>query len=325
MEDDHHPFQTLQQLWLYSTCITVLPFSLMGSTLLACLYLFDDPTCDFDWFVILVLILALWIMGFFVTSMLMTIAGFTAFALLLIYGGPSRRLGKTGDFYMPLVSFVNNAKSVYVSDYYEEEAALTISKNQHKVIRMCCVNRVLLAVGGSPTSPFTPYLGQKSQNVQTYLKEQSVTKSNGDVPFMHATFKALMRNSRDGNDNNQKKCVQWWKSYKNIPTYFYNTFHALREDNACGLVVLYFCLPLYFIGRVFNTLFIVFMICYLYIGYGINVFSDDIPSFQTVMVSCYLGLLGMWSVLLYLVLQEQYYLSLILPFKRVLTYSDDQS
>eukprot|EP01083_Nonionella_stella_P022666 62684_1 len=320
VEEQHNPFQTLQQIWFYSTCITVVPFTLVGSTVLACVYLFHNPECDFDCLVILVLIFALWIIGLCVATMLMCIAGFAAFSLLLIYSGSTRRLGKTADFYMPLVSFINNAKRVYVSDYYEEESALTISKKQHKVIRMCCVNRVLLA-----KMSFVTWHQREQTRLLKYLKERSVTKHNGDVPFMNATFKAVMTHSKKEGYDNQKKCAKWWDSYTNVPTYFYNKFHLLHQDNVCGLLALYCCLPLYFVGRCFNILFIVFMICYLYIGYDINVFSDDLPSFQRAMVSCYLGLLGVWSVLLYLVLQEQYYLSFILPFESKLIVSDDQT
>eukprot|EP01083_Nonionella_stella_P272207 922883_1 len=307
VEEQHNPFQTLQQIWFYSTCITVVPFTLVGSTVLACVYLFHNPECDFDCLVILVLIFALWIIGLCVATMLMCIAGFAAFSLLLIYSGSTRRLGKTADFYMPLVSFINNAKRVYVSDYYEEESALTISKTQHKVIRVCCINRVLLEGSGSKH--------RDSLKLRRYLREQSVAKYNGDVPYMNVTFQDVMiHGTESGVDHNKNKCAKLWDLYKNVPKYFYGKFDQLNRDNVCGELALYCCLPLYFVGRCLNILFIVFMICYLYIGYDINVFSDDLPSFQTVMVSCYLGLLGVWSVLLYLVLQEQYYLSFILPF-----------
>eukprot|EP01083_Nonionella_stella_P272206 922880_1 len=80
MEDDHNPFQTLQQIWLYSTSITVVPFTLVGSCSLASVYLFQHPECDFDFCVIIFLIAVLWVIGFCVTTMLMTIAGFAAFA-----------------------------------------------------------------------------------------------------------------------------------------------------------------------------------------------------------------------------------------------------
>eukprot|EP01083_Nonionella_stella_P022668 62686_1 len=310
-----NPFETLQHIWFYSTSLTVIPFTLIGSIAIFISYVWDIPECTFDFFVVIFFLVLLALIGFCLSTMVLVIAGFAAFALALIHVGTQSRLSKASDFYLPLVSFINTAKSVHVSDYYDEEAALTISMNQHKLIRLCCINRVLLEAIQGPLHP-TNFLSlaMHESKLLLYLREQSVANNN-DVPYIRATVKDIEAHSlKASHTKSMNKCVKWTDSYRNnVPKYFYDTFGQLNESNHCGYVALYCCLPLYFAGRCFNILFIFFTICYLYIGFDINVFSNDIPPFQTVMVSCYMGLVAIWIVLLYLVLQEQVYLSLILP------------
>eukprot|EP01083_Nonionella_stella_P126339 382370_1 len=320
---EDNPFAMLQQIWLISTCITVIPFTLIGSTVLMCAYLFDDPECNFDWCVAFVLIVTLWVLGLALTTMLMTIAGFVVFALVLRHVGPSRRLlghHHAPDLYMPLVSFINHAKSVHVSDYYEQETPLEISQVQHKTIRTCCINRVLIERRGLRSI----YATDHSNTLLIYLKTRAVPSNNG-VPYIHTSLEDIQREATHPTKRYANTCTKWWNLYENVPDYFYSEFDELNDRNVCSIASLYCFLPLYFVGRCFNTLFIFFMICYLYFGYDINVFTNDVPTFQTVMVCCYLGLVGVWIMLLFVVLKEQHYLSFILPAENNLKAVDEDT
>ena len=89
-----------------------------------------------------------------------------------------------------------------------------------------------------------------------------------------------------------------------------------------------FCFaPLYSISRIIHLLFPLFIVLYLYFGFDVVIWtSPHIDRFQVVMITVYLALCAILSVLLYLNMEEQYLLSHILPFTSSLpTISSSES
>ena len=72
--------------------------------------------------------------------------------------------------------------------------------------------------------------------------------------------------------------------------------------------------PIYALSRIFNVIFPLIVVLYLYIEGGIVLFVD-VNAFQSIMWLIYVVLMIIWWILAYPVLKEEYYLWWIMPHR----------
>ncbi len=101
--------------------------------------------------------------------------------------------------------------------------------------------------------------------------------------------------------------------------------HSCNDCNQCCLltllsssVAMIFLIfgPFYVISRFITLFYPVFIVLYLYFGYNVNIwYTKDIDVFQIIMITIYIILCAILSILFYYNIKEQYLMAHILPSK----------
>eukprot|EP01083_Nonionella_stella_P173861 601011_1 len=116
---------------------------------------------------------------------------------------------------------------------------------------------------------------------------------------------------------------RYWTRYKDSD-YSYGALMDLFKNGSVsiGIATLTFVMgPIYFLGRFVTLLFPGFIVLYLYFGHNVNVWNTEfVDLFQKVMITVYLALCVLLSILFYMNCCEQYLLSHFLPASRSLTH-----
>ena len=144
-DDENNPFITIQMVWIFSILSTVVPFALVGSIAMNFYWtirLSCEYWCGFGFFVQMA-----WIVGLCICIMAMTISCFLLIACSMIFSGLAKRIncGQASTFSLPLIKFINQSRRTNIRHKHGDKSLnLTITKKQDTVIRLCCINRVLL-------------------------------------------------------------------------------------------------------------------------------------------------------------------------------------
>ena len=160
-----------------------------------------------------------------------------------------------------------------------------------------------------------------------YLDEQRQKNQ-----YMSVSYSGLRKHT---SDRNKSQFVnKWWRWYSNLwrddgygrikrEYASYRLTPTCDQLNELLLTVpfatsiglnTFFLGPLYFVSRLATVLFPAFIVLYLYVSHGVVIWNTDaIEVFQVVMISVYLVLCSVTSVLLWFNVREQYLLAHILP------------
>ncbi len=256
--------------------------------------------------------------------MAMGIACFLIIAILFAVGGLSNRLGNAYNFYLPLISFVVKAKKINIRDGNGDLGLdLIISKKQHRIIRLCCINRVLFDVMKNISSigklegdhDKVWHFNKYQHNLHQYLCAKAVpicTDTETDCtlyPYYDVTLNELQTHSFM-NEISRKNNL--FKAYKQVAQEFKYITQTDDCNICCGGNWIHVCLPLYLLGRILNMLLVIFIISYL-ASYNIYLFTAEIPIFQTIILIVYVFLIILLITILSNMLTEQYYSMFILP------------
>lgn len=350
-----NPFQTIQYVWIISILCTIIPFALIGSIGMNTYWtwrLSREYWCGFGFFVQLA-----WIVGLCITIMGMTISCFVLIAGMMAFNGLANRTsnGYCTNFYLPLIPWIRNARKSKIKDDKDDNDAFIITRKQDKIIRICCINRVLFETIKS----YNVYMGDRNQYSRkrsnadqryredrywTYNKyEQELhdyliengngTKDIYDFPYKNVTLKEIKMKSSNyiekmkNNPNADNGRRRWDKlsdlldGYQKLQGGVYEILDEMMFRNL-ALILKHFCLPLYLLGRVFNVIFVLFIIGYLSFGHSIHIFTSDIPLFQTIMFCCYILLLTLWTITFISLSRQKYILSFVLPSTKSLRCSE---
>ena len=110
-ENEINPFAVIQEIWIYCILIGVVPFALFGSIAINVSTIFYYyPKCNCGYIVVFLFIQIAWIIGLCFAIMSLSITCFIIFASIFAFNGLSTRIGTNSDFYLPLISFIKNAK-----------------------------------------------------------------------------------------------------------------------------------------------------------------------------------------------------------------------
>jgi len=233
-------------------------------------------------------------------------------------------------FYFTLAKWINSAQRHQIGSRYK--GCTSYTKQEDKMMRLGSANGILVE-----HLRFSGYSG-RDNTFKQYLEEHRVADQ-----YMKISFKGLRTNVNDGNRKwSQFSRRFWnfygklWKEIRSETKSEYNNWtrnKSLSNLNGCGLMIclsasvgsmtLFFA-PFYTISRLVHVSFPWFIVLYLYLEYDLVIWtSSHIDTFQMVMITIYLVLCVILSVLLYLNAKEQYLLFHILPYKRILETVDD--
>ena len=340
VDGDDNPFQIIQSVWIYSIVCTVIPFALIGSIGMNVYWtwrLSREYWIGFGFFVQLA-----WIVGLCICIMGMTITCFVLIAAIMAFGGLAKRtsVGFAREFYLPLIPWIKGGAKTNIKD---DGFSLVITKKQDKIIRICCINRVLfesISRYNNDTTIVRRHTDRRykedrywtynkyEKELHEYLIEHGISKNIDDFPYKNVSLKQIKLKSNKGIDNRKinEKCHRlhgWLDVYEKAQKGVYEILDEFM-GRPVALFLKHFCFPLYLLGRGFNIIFVLFIICYLSFGHSIHVFTSDIPLFQTVMFCCYILLLSLWILTLIKSMRQKYILSFILPSTKSLRCSEYQ-
>eukprot|EP01083_Nonionella_stella_P136716 416171_1 len=338
-----NPFAVIQSVWIYSILFTVIPFALIGSigmNIFWTIRLSKDYWYGFAFFVQIA-----WIVGLSIAIMSMIIGCFLFVAAFLMFSGLARRIraGLAAEFYLPLTRFIKHATRIN-----RREEGIVLSKKQDKIIRICCVNRVLLETMLAYNThnkhdlysnnnklyrehrfwSYNAYDKELHQYLRANTSTTNMKPGTIDYPYSKVTLKALKIGKVSADDDSDNtRCVKLRKVmevYERIQDTVSDVLDELMHAPFV-YVLKHICLPLYAMGRLLNITFAVFIICYLSLGHQVHIFTEDVPLFQTIMFCCYLCLLILWIVALSSILKQTYWMSFILPTTKRLRSSEYQT
>eukprot|EP01083_Nonionella_stella_P175374 610516_1 len=248
-----------------------------------------------------------WICGIIASVLVLEILCWTWPAFIFFALGTDRfDTSKSSlEFWFTLIGWINNAKTHRI-----ESGCVSFTKQQDKMMRLCSVNQILLARRPFPAD----------KTLKAYL-----TRNKKENQYMEVTMSEFRSNTK--NIKHSQFILNFWHQlYGEIWNDISDSYnHAIARNQreevreygffAVGAGLATFILgPLYGISRFITLLFPWFIVICLYVQYAVNIWNTEfVDRFQVVMITVYLILCVILSILFYLNCCEQYLMAHILP------------
>eukprot|EP01084_Bolivina_argentea_P148080 258967_1 len=264
------------------------------------------------------LVTFLWACGIIASILVSEITTWTYLAGILWFLGTTRfSENKTSsEFWFTMVGWVNAAQKHRVGSKYK--GCTSFTKKQDKIMRVSAINYAILKhkKRGLGDATLIEYLNEHRQKNQylnvTMSGIRSHTKDKKKGRFLRKFWFHFYGYFWD----DVKDDVYWyWNEYKARGTVRSRRDLLQYGSMSIGIGICTFIFgPIYILTR-FTTLFFAgFIILYLYFSYNVNIWNTEfVDMFQTVMITIYLALSVILSILFYINCCEQYLLAHFLP------------
>eukprot|EP01083_Nonionella_stella_P093035 260585_1 len=306
-QPDHdlaHAFNTIQRVWLYKLYILVFPLMGVGSFLFSvCLWYEIVSKRSSICLHVFSILLILFILGCVMIGAVLSceILTFT-YAAATFYMLGTRRIPKTkpaSECFWTLVKWINSAQKHHVGSRYK--GCTSYTKKQDRMMRLSAANYMMYT---------TSAIYANDNECVKYLEQQ-----RDENQYLNVTMKGLRTHSV--NVSRSSFTGKFWRWYTTIWRDFADDFGECSRYGfiAIFLAIMHFILgPMYLVSRVMNFIFPFWIILYLYFVYDVNIWnSPSVDLFQVVMMSIYLCLICIVSVLFHVNAVEQYLMAHILP------------
>eukprot|EP01084_Bolivina_argentea_P227904 384991_1 len=331
--DLKHAFITIRNVWLYKLYIFEFPMIAFVSIVLHAL---GTVLLSYEITGIYKQILAsifgvigvtiAWACGIIASLLVCEITGWTWLGLTFVILGTERfpNYHKLSlQFYFTIIAWINAAKKHHIGSKYK--GCTSYTKHQDRMMRLASANYIMNKDDSlySNDHIFMAYL-EKEKNENQYMNvtmnglrdnTQNRTQSLFIYKFWEWYSDAWKHSARSPANNHCKGCIQ----RKVCP----NNKHECTLDiiwaTAVGSLTVFFG-PIYFLSRFVMLFYPGFIVVYLYFGYDVNIWNtDSIHIFQIVMITIYIILCAILSVLFYFNAKEQYLMAHLQPAKRTLS------
>lgn len=327
-DPDTNPFELISRVWMGLLLVTVVPFGLIGSIGINLNVCWKAVTrSDLNSCIVLFVQLA-WTVGLCITVMAMSIACHLWFAVAILSVGFTKRVPSKSaqPFYLALISWIGSAPPIRMVDRDDECMNMTVSRRQHRMIRLCTVNRVLLdriQNGQDRIMRYDRYLhqyliGESKRRAMHFLWNKH--NSIGIYSYDTVTMQSLKQHSTKYKERNAGPNAAGKSKWNLVKTAWSRVVREVGDkldrllvEEHFAEIVIYGCTPLYIVGRIIHLGFALLMMLYLIFGHEIHIFTADVPMFQTAMFVTYLVLVMMWMVSLRLIWKEIDCIFSILP------------
>eukprot|EP01083_Nonionella_stella_P066301 174456_1 len=326
-------FATIQQVWLYKLYIFTFPLILIPLSIMYCGFILESIRLYSHetwykqishWFLRGLVFTVVFLCAIIACLLALEITGWTWIAVTFLAVGTSRYPTwnkQCLEFWFTILKWIKSAKAHHVDHEALYSECTSYTAKQDKMMRISAANWILnsLMRKRKRDRSLMKYL-QKHQRENQYV---NVTMSGIRNNATNSLWKCNSNNAfwdwysmiwRDVYSDRQEKMNQWrqnrtWRNCNDLSTH---TIFAV----ATGLITFVFG-PTYLIGRFAHLSFAVFIVLYLYLGYDINIWNTDkIDMFQIVMISIYIILCIVLSVLCYYNAKEQYTMCHLLPSQK---------
>ena len=312
-------FDLFQTIWLYKLYICVFPFIGVVSIgmHISGMYEIVEPIwrkSGHSYFAVIcggfcafIVVTFLWICGCIASVLAFEILHWTFLAFALWALGTDRFTNEKSalQFWYTLIGWINSAKTHRVGTRYK--GCVSFTKQQDKIMRICVVNHTLLKREYFP----------KDRQLKQYLE-----KNEHENQYMNVTMSGLRSHTKNKWKSEFFRKF-WYRLYGLLLREIYDEYKHARTDKdrlrwgflafGIGLVTFIFG-PIYLFSRIITLFFPGFIILYLLFEYNVNIWNtNSIDMFQIVMITIYLILCIILSILFVLNCSEQYIMSHILP------------
>eukprot|EP01084_Bolivina_argentea_P227903 384990_1 len=326
--DLNNAFIIIQNVWLYKLCIFIFPMiafvSITLHILAVSVIVYDNGNNIYEkicFGIIGFLIVTFgWICGLIASVLVLEITTWTWIAGAFLFLGSSRlptyhKLSL--QFWWTLISWINSAKKHHIGSKYK--GCTSHTKYQDKMMRLASVNYI---AGKDNTFCLDDDI------FMSYLE-----KEKNENQYMNITFLGLRLNTQ--NKKQSELLQKFWRWYSTVwrdeargPCYricrnICKNQTCPRDKHDCCLDIFFATAmgsmtfifgPWYFLSRMVSLLFPAFIVFYLYFGYNVNIWNTQyVDQFQVVMITVYLMLCVILSILFYINCCEQYLMAHILP------------
>eukprot|EP01083_Nonionella_stella_P173863 601023_1 len=331
-------FIMIRNVWLNIQCILVFPMIAFVSVMMhivfssLIVYETDGTKCkkiSYGIYGFFGVTLA-WICGVIASTLVAMIMCWTWIAAAFLFLGIERfpQYHKLSlEFWYTLIRWINNAKQHRIGTVYK--GCTSYTKQQDRMMRVASLNYCMAS---------DKRFGGQDNALVTYLE-----KERRENQYMNVTMKALrMHTNAPDQAQFDRKCWRWysyfWRSEAKRPIErqcreicvnrsCHNNWHD-RHDCcldlffATGVGSLTFVFgPIYFVSRVVQLFYPMFIVLYLYFGYDVLIWNTTgIDMFQIVMMTIYIVLCGVLGILFYLNAKEQYLMAHLLPHAGYISY-----
>eukprot|EP01084_Bolivina_argentea_P227906 384993_1 len=322
-------FIIIQSIWLYRLFICNIPMvfsaSIIGHVVMMEEFAPSCTDCQCDngihrckYFITFVFVTIMWCCGLIAAILVSEMLSWTWLAGTLWWLGTKRypTNNVASEFIFTVIGWINAAQKHHVGSVYKGFTSYT--RKQDRIMRLCSLNYVAATSRTSMTFS-DPILSQ-------YLQQQRKTQ------YMNVTMQDLRTHSiRKKHSQFLRKFWQWYgEIWDSVWDQFKREYRSFRRhgDNcgSCCEEVFYVAIsgpitfvggPIYFLSRILNLFFPLWIILYLYFGYNINIWNtNEIHLFQVVMITIHIALCVLLSILFYWNCCEQYLMAHILPSSR---------
>eukprot|EP01083_Nonionella_stella_P173862 601014_1 len=265
---------------------------------------------------IFLLVTFMWACGIIASVLVLEITNWTYLAGTLFLLGTSRfgEYKTSSEFWFSMVGWVNAAEKHRVGSLYK--GCTSYTKKQDRIMRICSINNCLLQE--KHKQHVNQYLRWRVEDhrLKTYLTEHrnksqylSVTmaglRTHSKAPkqaefiknFWYNFYGYLWTSEFEG------RIERYWNQYKNDNYSAEALVELLKHGfmTICIATLTFIMGPVYFVGRFVTLLFPGFIVLYLYFGHNVNVWNTEfVDLFQQVMLSVYLALCVVLSILFYM-------------------------
>jgi len=327
-EGEPNPFAAIATMWMALVLVTVVPFGLIGSIGINLNVCWRAVSREHLNSCIIVFVQIAWIVGLCITVMAMTIACHLLVAVAVFASGFTHRApGKnTQHFVLTLISWIDGARKIRIVDREDARMNIAVSRAQHRVIRLCTVNRVLLDRLPHPRVHL-PY----DDDLYQYLISESAARSKDSAysgSYAAVSLRDIKRHSMKHRQLQNVNASKWTRAaavWGRVCREVDKKLDRLMVEDHFKWFVVTVTLPLYIVGRAVHLVFALLILLYLLFGHGIRIFTEDVPAFQTAMLVTYLGLVALWVVPLRMIWREIDCASYILPSSATLPNTLDGS
>eukprot|EP01083_Nonionella_stella_P066300 174453_1 len=333
-EDLQDAFATIQQVWFYKLYIFTFPAILIPLSIAYCDYIcvlfgeyWDEKWCTriCYWFFGTIAFTFLALCAIIASLLVIEITNWTWIALTFLCLGTSRFPTwhkQSLEFWFTILKWINSAQTHHIGTRYS--GCTSYTAKQDKMMRISAVNWTFHTDATLMSEPkrdpvFVQYL-ERHQTEDQYMNvtmsglRKNATKSrwkwdtnNAFWVWYGEVWREIYGDHQNRRDN--------WRRNRTFTNWHDSCFHTTLAL-AIGSVTFMFG-PIYFIGRVVHLSFAAFIVLFLYFGYGVNIWNTErIDVFQIVMISIYIILCIVLSVLCYYNAKEQYTMCHLLPSQK---------
>eukprot|EP01084_Bolivina_argentea_P113469 202206_1 len=335
-------FITIKNIWLFKIFLMELPVIGAISISFHLLMMFEAVhDHDSDGIVVqicagigaFVILTFGWICGVIASVLSLEILNWTWLCGVFWYLGTQRFPDNktSSELYFTLIKWINSAHKHHVGSIYKGFTSYT--KKQDKIMRISSVN-------------YTIYNGDINGECFAYCKDtqclQYLMTQKEESQYMNVTMNGLRIHS----DNKHSKFSEkFWNLYQ-IPLkdqyrFWEDRYSKYQSNPGCytanrccqeGCLLFgawtstFIWGPIYFLSRFLTLFFPLFIVIYLQFGYNVNIWNtSEVELLQVVMITIYIGLCVILSILLYLNAHEQYLMAHILPSKSTVPHIRSES